>query len=42
MQGFPDPRNPHAIKGKGEIIPCEECEDGFKYKQLVSDTNGKS
>jgi len=34
MHGFPDPKNPRSITGKGEIIPCD-CEDGFKYSQMV-------
>jgi len=25
---------------KGVIMPCEECEDGFKYSKMVSDHNG--
>lgn len=30
MHGFPDPKNPRAIKGNGEIVSCD-CEKGFNY-----------
>ena len=39
MEGWPDPRNPRAIKGKGEIVPCE-CEDGFKYTEVKENHGG--
>jgi len=24
----------------GEIIPCEECEDGFKYSKMLKEYHG--
>ena len=41
MQGFPDPKNPRNIKGKGEIIPCD-CEDGFKYSKRLDEEHGNT
>lgn len=35
MQGFPDTKNPRNITGRGEVVFCEECEDGFKYSKMV-------
>jgi len=42
MQGFPNPKNPRDIKGKGEVIPCEECEEGFKYSKSIEEYHGNT
>ncbi len=34
MQGFPS-----DIKSKGELVGCDECEQGFKYSQLATNNN---
>jgi len=36
MKGMPGPNNT-----KGELMPCEECEDGFKYSKMLDEYNGK-
>jgi len=39
IQGFPTKA---VIPGRtGEIIPCEECEDGFKYSEMLEEYHGK-
>ncbi len=40
MHGFPDPKNPRDIKGKGEVIPCS-CEDGFIYQKMIQEYGQK-
>jgi len=37
MQGFP---NAKSRPKTGEMIPCEECEDGFKYSKMLSEYHG--
>jgi len=38
MQGFPNAsRNPRA---KGEIQPCTDCEDGYKYSKMIKEYHG--
>jgi len=37
MQGFPNKRDPHA---KGEIMFCDQCEDGFKYLRHLKNPYG--
>jgi len=40
MQGFPDPKNPRNIVGKGEIVSCDMCESGFKYFEELEKEDG--
>lgn len=33
---------PGICKPIGEIQPCDECEDGFKYKNLLVEDHGNT
>ena len=35
MQGFPTDKN-----AKGDFVFCDECEDGFKYSQMIIKDHG--
>jgi len=39
MQGFPNASNQSK---KGEIMFCDQCEDGFKYSRMIKNPYGSS